>query len=190
MLSVPKRYVVDTGEGLPTVSPTGVRISALKGQISDRVNDASWPYTRRLLQTKRAYKNRFSPERLERLDRMIEAANATMYSKLANCVLDLKKHDNKDVKKKRGWTESEWKKHMDYISQIAAPKKDFRPPPLKRGPRKPIEALLPRLNEISVPPQFKMYKRLSQESNYRNPVKVSDAIHYNMYPNFDCAGTS
>lgn len=77
------------------------------------------------------YKHRFSPERLERIDRMIEAANATCYSKLANCVLDLKKQDTKDMKKKRGWTESEWKKHMDYIGHIAAPKKDFRPPPLK-----------------------------------------------------------
>lgn len=34
------------------------------------------------------YKNRFSPERLERIDRMIEAANGTLYSKLANCVID------------------------------------------------------------------------------------------------------
>lgn len=77
------------------------------------------------------YKNRFSPERLERIDRMIEAANATCYSKLANCVLDLKKQDTKDMKKKRGWTESEWKKHMDYIGQIAAPKKDFRASPVR-----------------------------------------------------------
>lgn len=77
------------------------------------------------------YKNRFSPERLDRIDRMIEAANATCYSKLANCVLDLKKQDTKDMKKKRGWTESEWKKHMDYISQIAAPKKDFRASPVR-----------------------------------------------------------
>lgn len=83
-----------------------------------------------MLLTKRAYKNRFSSTRLERLDRMIEAANATCYSKLANCVIDLKKQDTKDVKKKKGWTESEWKKHMDYIGQISGPKRDFRPPPI------------------------------------------------------------
>lgn len=78
------------------------------------------------------YKHRFSPERIERIDRMIEAANATCYSKLANCVLDLKKQDNtKEVKKKKGWSESEWKKHMDYISQIAGPRRDFKPPPIK-----------------------------------------------------------
>lgn len=70
------------------------------------------------------YKNRFSEERLERLARMIEAANVTIYSKLANCVIDMKKQE---MKRKRAWTESEWKKHMDYISQIAAPKRDFRP---------------------------------------------------------------
>lgn len=80
---------------------------------------------------KKQYKNRFSSERLERIDRMIEFANATLYSKLANCVIDLKKQDVKDVKKKRGWTESEWKKHMDYIGQVAAPKKEFKPPPIK-----------------------------------------------------------
>ncbi|CAH2059373.1 unnamed protein product, partial [Iphiclides podalirius] len=124
-------------------------------------------------------KSRFSAERIERLDRMIEAANATMYSKLANCVLDLKKQDTKEVKKKKGWTESEWKKHMDYISQIAGPRKDFRPPPLTRGPRKPLEALLPRLNQISELPKFKIYRRLSQESNYRDPIKVPpNALKY------------
>jgi hypothetical protein len=77
------------------------------------------------------YKNRFSQERIEKIDRMIEAANGTIYSKLANCVLDLKKQDTKEVKKKRGWTESEWKKHMDYINQIAGPKKDFQTKPVK-----------------------------------------------------------
>lgn len=77
------------------------------------------------------FKKIFTADRLERLDRMIEASNATMYSKLANCVLDLKKQDNKDVKKKRGWSESEWKKHMDYIGQMAAPKRDFKPDAIK-----------------------------------------------------------
>ena len=78
------------------------------------------------------YKSRFSVERLERIDRMIESANATMYTKLANCVQDLKKQDGtKDVKKKKGWSESEWKKHMDYIGNIASPKKKFDPPPVK-----------------------------------------------------------
>lgn len=81
------------------------------------------------------YKHKFSPERMERIDRMIEATNATIYSKLANCVMDLKNQNTKDVKKKRGWTESEWKKHMDYISQIAGPKKHFKPPPLKVKPK-------------------------------------------------------
>lgn len=71
------------------------------------------------------YKNRFSGDRMERIDRMIEAANVTCYSKLANCVLDLKKQDTKEVKKKKAWSESEWKKHMDYIGQLADPKKDF-----------------------------------------------------------------
>lgn len=68
---------------------------------------------------------------MERIDRMIEASNATCYAKYANCVLDLKKQENKDIKKKRGWSESEWKKHMDYIGQIANAKRDFKPLPVK-----------------------------------------------------------
>ncbi|CAH2096981.1 unnamed protein product [Euphydryas editha] len=179
ILSVPRKYIIDTGEGMPSLTPRGIRKSALKSHISDRVNDASWPYLRRFLIIKRMYKNRFSPERLERIDRMIEAANATCYSKLANCVLDLKKQDTKDVKKKRGWTESEWKKHMDYISQIAGPKKDFRAIPVRRGQRKPLEQLLPRINQICHFPEFKVYRRLSKETWYRDPVKVPpNALKY------------
>ena len=110
---------------------TTLLIPSAVARASSAASITSFFYFRRFLIIKRMYKHRFSPERLERIDRMIEAANATCYSKLANCVLDLKKQDTKDMKKKRGWTESEWKKHMDYISHIAAPKKDFRPPPLK-----------------------------------------------------------
>ncbi|XP_045455382.1 uncharacterized protein LOC123665078 [Melitaea cinxia] len=179
ILSVPRKYIIDTGEGMPALTTRGIRKSALNSQISDRVNDASWPYLRRFLIIKRMYKNRFSPERLERIDRMIEAANATCYSKLANCVLDLKKQDTKDMKKKRGWTESEWKKHMDYIGQIAAPKKDFRASPVRRGQCKPLEQLLPRINKICHLPEFKVYRRLSKEVWYRDPEKVPpNALKY------------
>ncbi|KAL0811398.1 hypothetical protein ABMA28_009803 [Loxostege sticticalis] len=174
ILSVPRKYILDSDEGMPALTPRGIRRSALKSQLSDRVNDASWPYIRRFLIIKKQYKNRFSAERMERIDRMIEAANATCYSKLANCVLDLKKQDVKEVKKKRGWSESEWKKHMDYISQIASPRRAeiFKPPPVKRGNRKPLEQLLPRINQMCFRPDFKVYKRLSQEAWYRDPVKV------------------
>ncbi|XP_037295856.1 uncharacterized protein LOC115450686 isoform X2 [Manduca sexta] len=127
----------------------------------------------RFLILKKAYKHMFSKNRLERIDHMIEAANATCYSKLANCVIDLKKQDTKEVKKKKGWSESEWKKHMDYISQIAGPKRDFKPPPLRRGKSKPLDELLPRINQICFFPEFKLYKRLSQDTGYRNPVKVA-----------------
>ncbi|CAG9794779.1 unnamed protein product [Diatraea saccharalis] len=175
ILSVPRKYIIDTGEGMPALTPRGIRKSALNSQLSDRVHDAAWPYLRRFLIIKRMYKHRFDQERLERIDRMIEAANTTCYSKLANCVLDLKKQDTKEVKKKRGWSESEWKKHMDYISQIAGPRKDFRPPPVKRGPAKPLTELLPRINQICWRPDFKVYRRLSQEAGYRNPVKVPPA---------------
>ncbi|KAI8423101.1 hypothetical protein MSG28_014184 [Choristoneura fumiferana] len=172
MLSVPRPCIVDTGEGMPAFTPRGIRVSALRSQLSDRVNDAAWPYIRKFLTLKRAYKNFFTQERLERIDRMIEAANVTCYSKLANCVLDLKKTETKDVKKKRGWTESDWKKHMDYISHIAYPKKNFLSVPQRQGQRKPLDQLLPRINQISFLPEFKCYKRLSQESFYRDPIKV------------------
>ncbi|VVC97685.1 unnamed protein product [Leptidea sinapis] len=180
-LSIPRRYIIDTGEGMPALTPYGVRKSAIRAPPNDRVNDAAWPYTRRFLLIKRMYKHRFSPERIERIDQMIEAANVTIYSKLANCVLDLKKNETKDVKKKRGWSETDWKKHMDYISQIAGPKKDFRPPPIKRGGGMPLEALLPRLNHISRLPEFKIYKRLSQEDWYRDPIKL-DLSRIGIYP--------
>ncbi|XP_026498849.1 uncharacterized protein LOC113402752 [Vanessa tameamea] len=179
ILSIPRKYIIDTGEGMPALTPRGIRKSAINSHISDRVNDAAWPYLRRFLIIKRMYKNRFSAERIERIDRMIEAANATCYSKLANCVLDLKKQDTKDVKKKRGWTESEWKKHMDYISQIAGPKKDFRSTPVRKGQGKPLDLLLPRINQICHLPEFKVYRRLSKEDWYRDPVKVPpNALKY------------
>ncbi|KAJ0170815.1 hypothetical protein K1T71_013587 [Dendrolimus kikuchii] len=174
ILSVPRKYIIDTGEGMPAYTPRGIRKSAIKAIISDRVNDSALPSIRRFLLIKRMYKHRFSPERMERIDRMMEASNVTCYSKLANCVMDLKKQQNtKDVKKKRGWTESEWKKHMDYIGQIAGPKKDFKPPPVKRGKTLPLDALMPRINQISFFPPFKIYKRLSKEAWYRNPEKVA-----------------
>ncbi|XP_045506765.1 uncharacterized protein LOC123702948 [Colias croceus] len=179
ILSVPRKYIIDTGEGMPALTPRGIRKSAIGAQITDRVTDVAWPYLRRFLIIKRMYKHRFSQERMEKIDHMIEAANATCYSKLANCVLDLKKQDSKDIKKKRGWTESEWKKHMDYISQIAGPRRDFRPPPIRRGQGKPLDALLPRINQICRLPEFKIYRRLSQEAWYRDPVKVPpNALKY------------
>lgn len=179
MLSVPHTYILETDEGMPAYTPRGIRMSAIRAPPNDRVNDVAWPYTRRLVKTKKLFKKIFSAERLERLDRMIEASNATMYSKLANCVLDLKKQDNKDVKKKRGWSESEWKKHMDYIGQMAAPKRDFKPDPIKRGPCKTIEGLIPRLRVLAMRPEFKCYRRLSKEEWYRDPEKVSrQALKY------------
>ncbi|XP_053619606.1 uncharacterized protein LOC128680459 [Plodia interpunctella] len=175
ILSVPRKYILDTGEGMPAWSPRGVRKSALRATITDRVNDAAWPYIRRFLLLKRSCKKQFSQERLERIDRMIELANATCYSKLANCVLDLKKQDTKDVKKKRGWSESEWKKHMDYINQIANPKKSFTPEPVKRGEKKALAELMPRINQMSSLPDYKVYRRPSQEPWYRDPIKVPRA---------------
>ena len=76
------------------------------------------------------HRNRFSPERLQKLDLMIKATNASIYSKLANCAINFKTNE-KDLKKNKGWSASDWKKHMDHISQIAAPKKVFDPPPVK-----------------------------------------------------------
>uniref|UniRef100_A0A2A4K2M0 Uncharacterized protein n=1 Tax=Heliothis virescens TaxID=7102 RepID=A0A2A4K2M0_HELVI len=178
-LSVPRKDFVDTLDDMPAYTETGIRKSALNGQSSDRVHDIAWPWLRRLMIVKRMYKNRFSPERLERLDRMIEAANATLYSKLANCVVDLKKLESKEVKKKKGWTESEWKKHMEHISVVAAPKREFKPPPVQRGKSMPLEALLPRIEMMNYRPEHKCYKRMSQEAWYRNPEKVPpNALKY------------
>ncbi|CAH0597717.1 unnamed protein product [Chrysodeixis includens] len=178
-LSVPRRYTYETMEGMPAYTGAGIRKSALSGTTSDRVQDIAWPWLRRLIIIKKQYKNRFSSERLERIDRMIEFANSTLYSKLANCVIDLKKQDAKDLKKKRGWTESEWKKHMDYIGQVAAPKKEFKPPPVQRGKSVPLDVLLPRIEEMTLKPDYKCYKRMSQEDWYRNPEKVApNALKY------------
>ncbi|XP_026322899.1 uncharacterized protein LOC113232406 [Hyposmocoma kahamanoa] len=176
LLSIPrKQVIVDSSEGMPALSTTGVRKSALRGRISDRVNDAALPYIRRLMMLKRQYKKVFPLERLEKIDHLIEQGNITIYSKLANCVIDLKKQDTKDTKKKKSWTENDWKKHMDYIGQIAGPKRVFPPPPVERGQKVALEELLYRINQISWLPEFKLYKRISQEDWYRNPTKVSPA---------------
>ncbi|CAH0697108.1 unnamed protein product [Spodoptera exigua] len=180
LLSQPRRYFVECYEGsMPQYTRAGIRQSALTGRLTDKSTDIAWPSTRRLLLLKRMYKNRFSPDRLERIDRMIEASNATVYAKLANCTVDLKKMDARDLKKKKGWTDTEWKRKMEYISQIAEPKKVFEPPPIKRGKSMPLEALMPRIEEISLLPRFKCYKRMSQEAWYRNPMKVApNALKY------------
>lgn len=172
MLSLPRRVVLEQGE-MPAFTPYGVRKSAVRASCPDRITDAAWPYTRRIILTKRMYKNKFSEERLERMDKMIEMSNATIYTKLANCTLDLKKQDNKDIRKKKGWTETEKKKHLEYLANIAQPKRDFRPTSVSRGKWKPLEQLLPRINQICYLPELKVYRRLSQEEWYRNPVKVS-----------------
>ncbi|KAF9800259.1 hypothetical protein SFRURICE_012992 [Spodoptera frugiperda] len=206
ILSQPRKGFVDTSDG-PGYTQSGIRKSALNGHPSDRVNDIAWPWLRRLMIVKKTYRNKFDQERLEKLDRMIEASNGTLYSKLAHCTIDLKRQqDAKDFGKKRGWTESEWKKHMDYIGTVAAPKKEFRPPPVKtmlrdvavsahaahdeeslcdwklvelfsiiRGKSAPLEALMPRINEISSPPEFKCYKRESKQIWYKDPIKVPPA---------------
>ncbi|KAJ8709711.1 hypothetical protein PYW08_009715 [Mythimna loreyi] len=180
LLSVPRKTFAESMEGMPAYSEMGIRKSALRAIPKDRVNDIAWPWVKRLTMLKKMYKHRFSAERMERIDRMIECANATMYSKIANCVLDLKKQDGgKDLKKKRGWSESEWKKHMDYISQVAGPKKTFLPPPIKRGKSMPLEALMPRIIEISSMPAFKCYIRQSKDAWYRDPIKVPpNALKY------------
>ncbi|XP_061723622.1 uncharacterized protein LOC133529827 [Cydia pomonella] len=179
VMSIPRPWFTVSDDGMPAYTPRGIRASALRGRGSERVNEAAWPYLRRLLLTKRMYKHMFSADRLERIDRMIEMANSTAYSKLAGCVIDLKTKDKKDPKKKKGWSETEWKKHMDYISQIANPRKDFTVEVPRRGERRKLEQLLPRINIIAMLPEFKIYRRPSQESNYRDPTKVApNALKY------------
>lgn len=46
ILSVPRKFFIETGEGMPAFTPGGIRKSALNSQISDRVNDVAWPYLR------------------------------------------------------------------------------------------------------------------------------------------------
>lgn len=45
-MSVPRPVFVDTGEGMPAYTPRGIRLSALRGRLTDRINDAAWPYLR------------------------------------------------------------------------------------------------------------------------------------------------
>ncbi|XP_022827718.1 uncharacterized protein LOC111357319 [Spodoptera litura] len=174
-LSRPRKGFIEASDG-PGYTQSGIRKSALNGQPSDRINDIAWPWLRRLMLVKKMYRNKFDQERLEKLDRMIEASNATLYSKLANCTVDLKKpQEGKEIKKKKGWSESDWKKHVDYLAMVAAPKREFPPPPVKRGKSVPLEALLPRIKEISSPADFKCYRRQSKEVWYKDPIKVQPA---------------
>ncbi|CAH0597718.1 unnamed protein product [Chrysodeixis includens] len=178
-LSVPRKYITESGEGMPEVSKlSGTRKSAISGHLDGINHEIAWPFLRRLIALKKTYKHKFTPERLERIDRAIEASNATMYSKLADCTIDFKKQGT-NFRKKKGWSESEWKRHMEYISQIAMKKKVFAPPPIKRGKSKPLIKLLPRINDMSIMPSFKCYRRLSQESWYNPPGRVApNALKY------------
>lgn len=82
---------------------------------------------------KKSYKSRFSKKRMARIDKLLELSNATCYTKLANCQLDLKSSSSSS-KKKKGWSESDWKKHMDLIGPMAIPKAEFEPPPIDVRP--------------------------------------------------------
>lgn len=46
----------------------------------------------------------------------------------------------------------------------------------QRGPTVPLEQLQDRIDEISTPPDYKMYRPLSKESWYRDPTKVLYSI--------------
>ncbi|KAJ2937139.1 hypothetical protein O0L34_g19501 [Tuta absoluta] len=184
IMSSPRKSVADHGQGMPLLTLTGVRKSALRGRVSDRVNEAAYPYIRRVLILKKQYGKMFTPKRLERLDKTIEACNATMYTKLANCQVKLRnQQDNysKDFKKRKAWNESEWKKHTDYIMTIAKPKRDFPPDPIQRGPHKSLDELLPRIEILAQIPDLKAYRRESQETWFRDPLKISEkALKYNI----------
>ncbi|KAI5645658.1 hypothetical protein NE865_02325 [Phthorimaea operculella] len=184
LMSFPRKSFAASNDGMPTFTDSGVRKSALKGRVSDRVNEAALPYIRRLLILKKQYGKMFPPKRNERIDKIIEACNATCYTKLANCQIKLKaQQDNygKEIKKKKAWNESEWKKHTDYIQTIAKPKRDFLPDPIQRGPHKPLEDLLPRIEILAQIPDLKAYRRQSQETWFRDPLKISEkALAYNI----------
>ncbi|KAJ8709710.1 hypothetical protein PYW08_009714 [Mythimna loreyi] len=172
LLSEPKKVFAYSEQDLPKYTKSGIRQSALRGRLHN--SDIAWPYLRRLIALKRMYKHKLSQERLQIIDRMIEASNATMYSKLASCAIDLKRAETaKDMKKKKSWSSSEWKKHTEYLAQIANPKKVFKPPPHDRGKAVPLDVLLPRLQVISTRPDFKCYKKITDEEWYRDPEKVS-----------------
>ncbi|KOB66203.1 Uncharacterized protein OBRU01_21565 [Operophtera brumata] len=159
-------HYIDTGEGMPAYTPRGIRQSAVRAHCSDRVNDAGMPYVRRFLLIKKMYKNQFSLDRMERIDRMMEVTNATCYSKLANCVLDLRKDDTKDTRKKKGWSESEWKKHMEATCNLS-----------QRDKGMPLEMLLQRINQICFLPEFRVYKRYSQDILHKDPIKTSKRLN-------------
>lgn len=46
LLAIPRRAIVDTGEGDPAITDYGVRRSAVRATCPDRVADAAWPFTR------------------------------------------------------------------------------------------------------------------------------------------------
>lgn len=178
MLCVPKKTLMEY-EGMPAYSSMGVRQSALRSQLSYRVNEVAYPQLRRILNVKQLFRHRFSQQRLRRIDKIIAASNGTCYTKLANATIVLRKSDIKDKKKKKPWSDSDWRRHMEYIGKLATPKKDFTPRTVDRGNWKPLEELLPRIQTMCYIPEEKMWRSLSQETWYRDPVKVSSkALRY------------
>lgn len=147
-------------------TPRGIRKSALGAVISDRVKEIAWPPLRILHAGKKMYRHVIPPERMERFNKYIEASNGTMYSKLYNIAKDLKATAEAVNKKKRGWSESEWKKHSDYLSRIAGPKYVPEPDPIDRGPRARLDDLFPRIDELAEPRDF-------EDNSYKDPLKIS-----------------
>ncbi|XP_048486570.1 uncharacterized protein LOC105395639 [Plutella xylostella] len=170
IISEPKEAYEDD-EYRPEVTPYGVRKSALNGSSVERVKDLQWPDPRRMLMTKKMYKHRFSDGRLERMDKMIARANATPYVKLGKRSVDI----NEKESKKARWTQNDWNKRMGRINVLATPKPDYTPPPVERGEKIPLDDLMPRIEELAEPPEHRIHRRLSQESGYRDPIKVRRA---------------
>lgn len=167
LLSQPRLTYSDTGEKMPPLTAQGVRTSALIGPTHETyVNDIAYPYVRRVVLLKKMYKRMFSPTRVKRIDKLLLETNATCYSKLANCQLDPKKAAENLKKKKKPWTDSDWKKHMDLIAPLATPRKNVEPPPIDRGPRKSLDELKIRAEKLAALPEYKIFRRLSQDPMY------------------------
>lgn len=167
LLSQPRPTIKETDVKLPPVTPRGIRKSALTGPTNETyVNDIALPSVRRIVLLKKTYKRQFSQTRIKRINKLLQESNATCYSKLANVSLDPKKAAENAKKKKKPWTDTDWKKHMDLIGPLAIPRKDVEPPPIDRGPKKPLEELKQYVDKLAILPETKAFRRPSQDPRY------------------------
>jgi Testicular haploid expressed repeat len=121
-------------------------------RFSTRLKQLAYPKVRKLLATKAEYKIGMDQQRLDRFNKTIKESLRSMYSRLHGVSLPLRKLHPR-------WTIQQWINHYEWLNERAQPKK-VPSSPKPSGAKKPLQELLPRLQELAQP-KYITVKRLS-----------------------------